>query len=71
MSDYTPAPQPTSRRKVLNLVEAIREFQHLPEAEYLSRMSEVAMGNGNPAMAFRFAAEAIEARAKEAKRCRA
>ena len=68
MPDYRPAPRLSDHHKILALVEAIRKFRSLPEAEYLSRMSEVALENGNQAMALRFAGEAVEARLREASR---
>jgi len=68
MPDYQPAPHLSDRRKGEALREAVRRFRHLPEAEYLSRMSEVALENGNQAMALRFAGEAVEARLREASR---
>jgi len=65
MSDcYQSAPRLSDRRKVLALIEAIRKFRSLPEAEYLSRMSEVALDNGNPQMALKFADEAVAARSR-------
>jgi len=66
--DYTPGPRRSGRRNILALVECIRANLGKPEAEYLSRMSEVALENGNQAMALRFAGEAVEARLREASR---